>query len=73
VETTSVLDQVSTGVSGEVGVLIAGRVVRGSGPEEKIVSRVDGAPIAVLASAGPPEVRAAYEAAAEAASTWAAV
>jgi acyl-CoA reductase-like NAD-dependent aldehyde dehydrogenase len=70
---TSVLDRVSTGATGEVGVLLSGRVVPGSGPEEKIISRVDGAPLAVLASAGPAEVRAAYEAAAGAAPAWAAV
>ncbi len=70
---TSVLNRVSTGAKGEVGVLLSGRVVPGSGPEEKLASRVDGSPLAVLASAGPADVRAAYEAAARATSTWAAL
>jgi aldehyde dehydrogenase (NAD+) len=70
---TSVLEQVSTGVAGEVGLLRSGRFVPGSGPEEKIASRLDGTPLAVLASAGPADVRPAYEAAAGASEQWAAV
>jgi aldehyde dehydrogenase (NAD+) len=69
---TNVLEQVSTGLAGEVGLLLSGRAVPGSGPEEKIASRLDGTPLAVLASAGPADVRAAYEAAA-ASPRWAAV
>lgn len=68
---TNVLERVSTGVAGEVGVLLSGKIVPGSGPEEKISSRVDGTPLAVLASAGPDEVRAAYAAASAAAPRWA--
>ena len=62
-------------VAGEepVGVLLSGEMVLGSGPEEKVVSRIDGSPVGVIATAGPAEVRAAYEAAAAAAPKWGAM
>jgi alpha-ketoglutaric semialdehyde dehydrogenase len=70
---SNVLDRISTGPGGPVGVLVAGRPIAGSGAEEKLSSRVDGTPLAVLATAGPADVRAAFEAAAAAAPAWASV
>ena len=56
----------------EVGILIDGEIRSGSGPEQKLVSRSDGRVLAVMRSAGPTDVRTAYEAAARAAPDWAA-
>ena len=68
---TLIPNRVTVGDSDEVGILVGGEVVAGSGPEEKLISRTDGSVLAVLRSAGPADVRAAYEAAAEAAPRWA--
>lgn len=68
---TLIPNRVTVGDSDEVGILIGGEVVAGSGPEEKLVSRADGRILAVLRSAGPADVQAAYRAAAEAAPRWA--
>ncbi len=56
----------------EVGILIDGAIRPGSGPEQKLVSRSDGRVLAVVRSAGPSDVRIAYEVAAGAAPSWAA-
>ena len=69
---TLIPDRITTGHEGEVGVLINGEVITGSGPEEKLISRADSTVLATLRSAGPSDVRAAYEAAASAAPSWAA-
>jgi aldehyde dehydrogenase (NAD+) len=65
--------RITTGTANEVGVLINGEVIAGSGPEEKLVSRLDETVLGVLRTAGPSDVRSAYEAAALAAPAWAAV
>ena len=62
-----------SGDADEVGILIDGAIRPGSGPEQKLVSRRDGRVLAVMRSAGPEDVRAAYEAAARAAPDWAAL
>ena len=61
-----------SGDADEVGILIDGAIRPGSGPEQKLVSRSDGRVLAVMRSAGPEDVRTAYEAAARAAPDWAA-
>ena len=61
-----------SGDADEVGILIDGAIKPGSGPEQKLVSRIDGSVLAVMRTAGPADVRAAYEAAAAAAPAWAA-
>ena len=62
-----------SGDADEVGILIDGKIRPGSGPEQKLVSRSDGRVLAVMRSAGPEDVRTAYEAAARAAPDWAAL
>jgi len=69
---TSLLERLAAGTDHAIGLLIGGKPVVGSGPEEKIANRVDGTPLGVLTTAGPVDVRAAYEAAASAAPEWAA-
>ena len=61
-----------TGDADEVGILIDGTIRPGSGPEQKLVSRSDGRVLAVVRTAGPDDVRIAYQVAAEAAPSWAA-
>ncbi len=60
-----------SGGADEVGILIDGAVRPGSGPEQKLVSRSDGRVLAAMRSAGPSDVRTAYESAAAAAPDWA--
>ena len=60
------------GDADEVGILIDGAIRPGSGPEQKLVSRSDGRVLAVVRTAGPDDVRIAYQVAAEAAPSWAA-
>ncbi len=62
-----------SGDADEVGILIDGAIRPGSGPEQKLVSRSDGRVLAVIRSAGPEDVRTAYEVAARAAPDWAAL
>ena len=62
-----------SGDADEVGILIDGAIRPGSGPEQKLVSRSDGRVLAVMRSAGPEDVRTAYEVAARAAPDWAAL
>jgi len=69
---TTVLDQLSTDEPPAFGLLMSGRPVAGSGPTVEVRSRLDGSLLAELATAGPADVRAAYEAAARAAPAWAA-
>ena len=69
---TTVLDQLSTDEPPAFGLLMSGRPVAGSGPTVEVRSRLDGSLLAELATAGPGDVRAAYEAAAQAAPAWAA-
>ena len=61
-----------SGDADEVGILIDGAIRPGSGPEQKLVSRSDGRVLAVVRTAGPDDVRIAYQVAAEAAPSWAA-
>ena len=61
-----------SGDADEVGILIDGAIRPGSGPEQKLVSRSDGRVLAVVRTAGPDDVRLAYQVAAEAAPSWAA-
>ena len=61
-----------SGDADEVGILIDGAIRPGSGPEQKLVSRSDGRVLAVVRTAGPDDVRTAYQVAAEAAPSWAA-
>ncbi len=61
-----------SGDADEVGILIDGAIRPGSGPEHKLVSRSDGRVLAVVRTAGPDDVRMAYQVAAEAAPAWAA-
>ena len=61
-----------SGAADEVGILIDGAIRPGSGPEQKLVSRSDGRVLAVLRTAGPADVRTAYEVAAQSAPAWAA-
>ena len=61
-----------SGDADEVGILVDGVIRSGSGPEQKLVSRSDGRVLAVMRTAGPDDVRAAYESAAAAAPDWAA-
>ena len=60
-----------SGSADEVGILIGGAIRRGSGPEQKLVSRSDGRVLAVMRTAGPEDVRTAYEVAARSAPEWA--
>ena len=69
---TTVLDQLSTDEPPAFGLLMSGRPVAGSGPTVEVRSRLDGSLLAELATAGPADVRAAYEVAARAAPAWAA-
>ena len=69
---TTVLDQLSTDQPPAFGLLMSGRPTAGSGPTVEVRSRIDGSLLAELATAGPDDVRAAYEAAAPAAGRWAA-
>ena len=57
----------------DVGVLISGDVVAGRGPSQPVLSRLDASTVATLHTAGPDDVRAAYEAAAAALPAWAAM
>jgi len=68
---TQIPSRITVGGTDEVGILIDGAVAAGSGPELKLVSRTDRSVLAVLRSAGPSDVRAAYRSAAEAAPRWA--
>ena len=61
-----------SGDADEVGILIDGAIRPGSGPDQKLVSRSDGRVLAVVRTAGPDDVRIAYQVAAEAAPSWAA-
>ena len=61
-----------SGDADEVGILIDGTIRPGSGPEHKLISRSDGRVLAVMRTAGPDDVRIAYEAAARSAPDWAA-
>lgn len=61
-----------SGDADEVGILIDGAIRPGSGPEQKLVGRSDGRVLAVVRTAGPDDVRIAYQVAAEAAPSWAA-
>ena len=61
-----------SGDADEVGILIDGAIRPGSGPEQELVSRSDGRVLAVVRTAGPDDVRIAYQVAAEAAPSWAA-
>ena len=61
-----------SGDADEVGILIDGAIRPGSGPEQMLVSRSDGRVLAVVRTAGPDDVRLAYQVAAEAAPSWAA-
>ena len=61
-----------SGDADEVGILINGAIRPGSGPEQKLVGRSDGRVLAVVRTAGPDDVRTAYQVAAEAAPSWAA-
>ena len=61
-----------SGDADEVGILIDGEITPGTGPEQKLLSRSDGSVLAVMRSAGPADVRTAYEVAAAAAPDWAA-
>ncbi len=61
-----------SGDTDEVGILVDGVIRPGSGPEHKLVSRTDGSVLAVMRTAGPDDVRSAYESAATAAPDWAA-
>lgn len=56
----------------EVGILIDGSIRPGSGPQQKLISRSDGSVLAVMRTAGPADLRVAYEAAAAAGPDWAA-
>jgi acyl-CoA reductase-like NAD-dependent aldehyde dehydrogenase len=69
---TTVLDQLSTDEPPAYGLLMSGRPIAGSGPTVEVRSRLDGSLLAELATAGPDDVRAAYEAAARASRSWAA-
>jgi aldehyde dehydrogenase (NAD+) len=69
---TTVLDQLSTDEPPAYGLLMSGRPIAGSGPTVEVRGRLDGSLLAELATAGPDDVRAAYEAAARAAPGWAA-
>ena len=62
-----------SGDADEVGILIDGAIRPGTGPEQKLVSRSDGRVLAVMRSAGPSDVRTAYEVAFQAAPDWAAL
>ncbi len=70
---TTVLDRLSTDEPPALGLLMSGRSTAGTGPTVEIRGRLDGSVLAELATAGPGDVRAAYEAAAAAAPRWAAV
>ena len=59
-----------SGDTDEVGILIDGAIRPGTGPEQKLISRIDGRVLAVVRSAGPTDVRTAYQVAAEAAPAW---
>ncbi len=61
-----------SGDADEVGILIDGAIRPGMGPEQKLISRSDGRVLAVVRSAGPEDVRIAYQVAADAAPSWAA-
>lgn len=63
----------ATNGTDEVGILVDGVVRPGTGPEHKLVSRRDGRVVAVMRTAGPDDVRAAYSAATAAAPQWAAL
>ncbi len=70
---TLIPNRITVGDSDEVGILIDGTVIAGRGPEEKLISRTDSSVLAMVRSAGPADVRAAYESAAAAAPRWAAL
>ncbi len=68
--TTSTSTAAGSGAA-EVGILVDGVIRPGAGPEHRLVSRSDGSVLATMGTAGPGDVRAAYEAASAAAPGWA--
>lgn len=71
-----VLSSIATGSTDglvDVGVLVSGEIITGTGPSQPVTCRLDASTVATIHTAGPADVRAAYEAAARALPAWTAM